>query len=633
MFVLAWAVGDVPAATADGAAITAARKENLYVRPSSLTELPSQAGKPDVLADKHYGPSALAVSRDGKLLYVAGADAREVSWVDLPTGRVVRRVAVQGVPTGLALTPDGTRLVVTCAAPRSTVAVLDAASGRPISTIPAGHTAMGPAISPDGRRLYVCNRFNNDVSIIDLPACKEVARVRTSREPVAAAVAPDGKAVLIADHLPNMRTDRRFEGDVMAVVTRIDAVTLATTAIPLPHGSGVVRGICVSPDGRYAFAAHLLSNFESAPIRVNGGWINTNVVSVIDLRQGKVVRTIGMDSLNLGAGNPWDIACTADGKFVCVSLSGTHELCVIETADLLSDPGKLMSPMMGVWPIYGGLGESLWRRTKLPGKGPRALAVAGMKVYAVQYFSDSVAVVDLAAAPDPAVSEIALGPPPKLTRQRWGELLFHDATICYEQWQSCASCHPDGRVDGLNWDLLNDGEGNPKNTKSLFMAHQMPPVMWEGVRETGEQAVRAGIEQILFSRRPEEEAAAIDEYLKSLKPVPSPHLVDGRLSAAAERGRALFDSERLNCSRCHPDPLYTDLKSHNVGSRGTEDRVEVFRTPTLLEVWRTAPYLHDGRYVSVKDVFAHGKHGLPRRNGKQLTEQEIDDLTAFVLSL
>ena len=54
--------------------------------------------------------------------------------------------------------------------------------------------------------------------------------------------------------------------------------------------------------------------------------------------------------------------------------------------------------MMGVWPIYPSLGASLWRRIKLPGKGPRGLAVAGSKVYVAEYFSDTVAVVDLAAA-------------------------------------------------------------------------------------------------------------------------------------------------------------------------------------------------------------------------------------------
>ena len=62
------------------------------------------------------------------------------------------------------------------------------------------------------------------------------------------------------------------------------------------------------------------------------------------------------------------------------------------------------------------------------------------------------------------VSEIALGPKPVMTEQRKGELYFRDARLCFQQWLSCATCHPDGRTDGLNWDLLNDGLGNPKDT-------------------------------------------------------------------------------------------------------------------------------------------------------------------------
>ena len=172
-----------------------------------------------------------------------------------------------------------------------------------------------------------------------------------------------------------------------------------------------------------------------------------NVVSIIDLRQRKVIRTIGMDEYDLGAGNPWDVACTADGKSVCVSLAGTHELCVIDSAELLSDAARIMSPMMGVWPIYTSLGDSLWRRIKLPGKGPRGLAVAGSKVYVAEYFSDTRGRGRSARgrrAPPSARSP--WGPPPQLTPERRGELLFHDATICYQHWQSCASCHPDGRM-------------------------------------------------------------------------------------------------------------------------------------------------------------------------------------------
>lgn len=585
----------------------------------------------------YQGPCALAASQDGKTLYAACADSRQVAWIELPAGKVTRRVKVPAEPTGLALSPDGARLIVTCAAPRSTVVVLDAATGGQVAAIPVGHTATGPAVSPDGKRLYVCNRFQDNVSVIDLAAGqgsgKELTRVPAVREPIAAAVSPDGRIVLVANHLPRTRTDGEFQGDVSPVVTVIDAQTLQTSGIELSHGANGLRGVCISPDGRHALVSHLLSNFQQVPFRVDMGWIDVNVVSLIDLRKRKLVRTIGMDEQDLGAANPWGVTFTRDGKSACVSLAGAHEMAVIETSVLLDDSARAMSPMMGVWPIYTSLGSSMWRRIKLPGKGPRGLAAAGGKVYVAQYFSDAVAVVDPQSASETAQATIALGPAPKLTEQRRGQLLFHDATICYQQWLSCSSCHPDARMDGINWDLTNDGVGNPKNTKSMLWAHRTPPAMSEGVRESAEEAVRSGIRHILFASRPEEEAVAIDAYLRSLQPIPSPHLIDGRLSPAAERGRKLFESREIGCARCHPAPFYTDLHSHNVDSRSPNERTDRFDTPTLVEVWRTAPYLHDGRYTTLRQLFMEGKHGLRRGRAATLNDQEIDDLVEFVLSL
>jgi YVTN family beta-propeller protein len=580
----------------------------------------------------YLGPTALAVTEDGETALVACADAGQVLWIDVTAAQVVRRVAVPGRPSDIAITPDGSQLLVACASPRSTVRVMDIDTGHTRQEIAAGHTAQAIAVSPDGSRLYVCNRFDHDVRVIDLATGRERRRVAVAREPIAVAVSPDGSSVIVANHLPNMPTDITLVGDVSPVVTIIDAHSPRTRQIHLPSGSNGLREVCVTPDGQHALVTHLLSNFQMVPTRLNTGWINTNVISIIEIESGHVYATIGMDEMDRGVGNPWGVTCTADGRTVCVSHAGTHEVSHIPLSVLLSSEARgTMSPMMAAWPIYTNLGATLWNRVSLAGRGPRGLATAGQRLYVAEYFSDAISVIDFHDAEKPELRRIPLGPAPRLTIQRRGELLFHDATICYQHWQSCASCHPDGRVDALNWDLLNDGAGNPKNTKSMLLTHRTPPVMAEGVRATAELAVRSGIEHILFSTRPEEEAEAIDEYLKALKPVPSPHLVESRLSESAERGRELFHSAAIRCDRCHPAPLYTDRRKHNVGSRGMFDKTSRFDTPTLVEVWRTAPYLHDGRYVTVKELLVDGKHGL--KDDVELTEQEIEDLLEFVLSL
>ena len=275
----------------------------------------------------------------------------------------------------------------------------------------------------------------------------------------------------------------------------------------------------------------------------------------------------------------------------------------------------------------------LRRRIKLPeASGPRAVVLMGSRICVANYFSDNISLIDLGAK-EAAVESIPLGPKMKMSRVQWGELYFHDATLCFQGWQSCATCHPgDARVDGLNWDLLNDGMGNPKNTKSMLLAHRTPPSMSLGARDTAETAVRAGITHILFSAVSEPVAEAIDAYLKSLKPVPSPHLVRGRLSAAAERGRKVF--ERAGCAQCHPPGLFTDLKAYDVGTHAAVDNsADRFDTPTLVELWRTAPYLHDGSAATVRDVLTtHNRHD---RHGKtsHLNAEEIEELCAYLLSL
>lgn len=615
------------------------------LRPLLLSTLACLLAAPLAHAAGYLGPGSVLASKDGKRLYVANLDARQIAVVDPAAGKVVKTIAMPATPTGMALSPDGATLYVTCAAPKSTVAVVDLAAGRIAATIPAGHTAIGPAVSPDGKRLWVCNRFDNDVSMIDLEAKKEIARVPATREPHGAAITPDGKTVFVINHLP---IDRGDGYDVAAMITVIDTATNKPTSIRLPNGSSSLRGLCMAPDGKYLYVTHLLSRYQMPTTQLERGWMNTNALTIIDAAEKKTVNTVLLDNVDLGAANPWGVATTADGKTICVAHFGARELSVIDAPGLMDKLAALAAPKKDKKDssLYASTTPAdvpndlsflvgLRKRMPLPGVGPQGVAVYESTAYVTEYFSDTLCAVDIAAKPaNPAqpVRQIALGPKPELTKERRGEMLFNDATICFQRWQSCASCHPDARADALNWDLMNDGLGNPKNTKSMLLAHQTPPSMWEAARGGAEEAVRSGITHILFAVRPEEEAVAIDEYLKSLKPVPSPHLIDGKLSPAAERGKKIFFDEAVGCARCHPEPLYTDLKMHNVNSRGQYDRRSDFDTPTLIECWRTAPYMHDGHYTTMKDLFLKGKH-----DGKavieKLTPQQIDDLVEFVLSL
>jgi hypothetical protein len=72
---------------------------------------------------------------------------------------------------------------------------------------------------------------------------------------------------------------------------------------------------------------------------------------------------------------------------------------------------------------------------------------------------------------------------------------------------------------------------------------------------------------------------------------------------------------------------------HNVGTRRQNEYTDRYDTPTLIETWRTAPYLHDGRYTTIRQLLVEGRHGLDHLPSDALDTQEIDDLVDFVLSL
>jgi mono/diheme cytochrome c family protein len=484
------------------------------------------------------------------------------------------------------------------------------------------------------------------VGIIDLEAQQEIGRIPVPREPVAAALTQDGKFLLVANHLHTVRAD---VDDVAACVSIIDTATRRVVKdIPLPSGSTTVRDIRISPNGEYACVTHVIGQFHLPTTQIERGWIDNNALTVIDVRCQRRLNTVLLDNIDSGAANPWAAAWTGDGRQICVTHAGTHELSIIDAPALLrklegteppaapasggavTTPGGTPVPPVNDLTFLVGLRQ----RIKLNQKGPRPLAVVGRKVYIGNYFSDSLSVLDLSGGTI-VPRTLTLGAPQRLSNVRQGELAFNDASLCFQGWQSCASCHSsDARVDGLNWDLLNDGIGNPKNVKSLLYAYKTPPSMALGIRANAQLAVRAGFRYILFTVPPEETAGAVDAYLESLRPIPSPYLERGKLSKAAARGRTLFKDPKVGCASCHPAGLYTDLKPYDAGTSGKFDKPEdKFFTPPLIEVWRTAPYLHDGSAATMRDVLTTSNKDDKHGKTSHLTQKQIEDLAAFVLSL
>jgi YVTN family beta-propeller protein len=514
-----------------------------------------------------------------------------------------------------------------------------------------GHTPMAPVISPDGETLCVANRFDNTVTLIDL-VTNSMRAVEVIREPIAQVLSDDGKRLFVANHLPEVRPflddENPYIGAEISVIDVEQGQLIKN--IELPNGSQGLRGIAISPDGTYVVATHILSHWTIPPTQVAQGAMNMNALSLIDTKTLEWIETAILDDPEDGAANPWAVTFSTDGRHLLVTHAGTHELSMIDFDALI----HRVAARGGATGLYDA-NDLTWmagirQRVPLSVNGPRALLEHDGKVYIPGYFSDDLVVIDL----DRIESSAPLFPLARASQPapaRLGERYFNDATLCFQQWQSCASCHPDGRSDTLYWDLLNDGMANTKNTKSLLMSALTPPVMWRGVRVDAATAVRAGIHHIQFTEPQPEQAQAIDAYLLNMRATPGPDLdanvletpkieqarctkchypgvPRGTLTTAARRGKTIFEG-KAGCAACHPHPTFTtgEMVDPGLGSGVPYD------VPSLIEVWRTAPYLHSGDALTLRETIMDFNWMQKRGRTKDLSEQERDDLLAYLRSL
>jgi hypothetical protein len=106
------------------------------------------------------------------------------------------------------------------------------------------------------------------------------------------------------------------------------------------------------------------------------------------------------------------------------------------------------------------------------------------------------------------------------------------------------------------------------------------------------------------------------------------------MNVGAQRGQAIFSRSDMRCVVCHPAPLYTDQKKHNVGTATVDEKIgPAFDTPTLKGLWNSAPYFHDGSAATLRDALTRATSSNEHNVTELLTEAELQDLIAFLLAL
>ncbi|HZJ10335.1 MAG TPA: beta-propeller fold lactonase family protein [Trueperaceae bacterium] len=601
-------------------------------------------------------PSAaapLALSPDGRTLWVVNPDADSVTALDTTSLRAAEPIHVGSEPWGVAVTPAGAVVVMN----RADGSLTLLAGGRR-HDVDVGPEPGGLALSPSGRTAYVTLSSSGELAVVDLELREVVARVPVGRMPWALAVSDDGDAdddderIVITHRVARLR----LGGSEASNDGKEGWLTLLTAT---DRGAGQGREVVLEPfefgypnglegvgiNGDTAFVAHLLASpeyprdFEST---VSAGLSTVSLAASTDPAPASLRLHVNDSSFSTPVNHPVAVAVSPDGATAYLVLAGSDAVMGV---DLASEGGP---ELIGFWPA---------------GSNPRGLVIAadGRRAYVMNYLSRDVSVLDLEdAAVRRELRRVRVAPETLSAVELRGKVLFHNASsapLSQLGWISCASCHLGGGSDGTTW-LTPDG---PRQTQPLWNLRGTAPFHASATRDEVQDFERdieelmagSGLAPGAFRRELGDPNGGLSADLDAL----ASYVLDGiRVPAAAlldeeslvAEGRSLFAG--AGCAGCHGGPHWTMSNLPGpVGDLAPNAEAEVldalrdvgtvdptrdvlgangFDVPTLLGLTATAPYLHDGSAATLEAVVADPEHA-----GRPFTAAETTALAAFLRTI
>lgn len=591
---------------------------------------------------RYKTPLNLAITPDGKELYVACEAAHTVIVVDVASRQKVAEIAVGRHPTDVAFSPDGERAYVSNRMD-DTVSVVDTISRKELATIAVGDEPHGVLVDRSGTHLYVLNTSSDSISIIDLATRKEVKRLTASRSPWSLSLSPDGAAIYITNNLSRFVP---FRSPSVSEVTVVDVERNVVEDRRVIAGANLMQGVDWHPSGEYALITLNRTKNLVPMTRLLQGWTITNGLGII-WKDGRVDQVL-LDEPGMSFPDPADVAITPDGRWALVTSSGSNRIAVVDVQKMI---GMLEAATPHdrehAFPNHLGKPCEFVARHIDVEYSPRGVVVTsdGKTAFVANALDDSLTAIDLDQWE--SLGRIDLGGPKEITKARYGEQVFHSANITYHRQFSCHSCHPDGHVDGLTYDIEPDGLGtSPVDNRTLRGILDTAPFKWEGTNPSLQR--QCGPRLAVFFTRIQpftaEQLSALDYYISTIPRPPNRYRPLGaELTDAQRRGKAMFERTMTNdgrmipkenrCSTCHSPPLYTDRQRHNIGTKLQWDRGGEFDTPHLNNIYDSAPYLHNGIAETLEEIWTrynpNDEHGVTN----DMTKDQLNDLIEYIKTL
>jgi len=621
--------------------------ENAHGKPFDFDEAMKKIAhptEPPVVeqAVRYKTPLNMALSPDGEEIYVACEASHSIIVVSVPKLRKVAEITVGHHPTDVTFSPNGAKAYVSNRLD-DTVAVVDVPSRKVLAAIPVGDEPHGLLTDAAGKHLYVLNTSADSISVIDTTALKEIKRLSASRSPWSLSRSPDGSLIYVTNNLSRFV---KFRTPSMSEVTAIDtAKKVIQDRIVIP-AANLLQGIDWHPSGKFALITLNRTKNLVPMTRLLQGWTITNGLGIV-WKDGHVDQVL-LDEPGMCFPDPADVAITPDGRLALVTSSGSNRIAVVDIPKLISMlEAASAHERERVFPNHMGKPTEFVITHILTKHSPRGILITpdGKTAFAANALDDSLTVIDLDKLE--AVGTVDLGGHKVITKVRYGERLFHSANITFHRQFSCHSCHPDGHIDGLTYDIEPDGIGVcPVDNRTLRGILDTAPFKWEGTNPSLQRQCGPRL-SVFFTRiQPftPEELSALDNYICTI-PRPSNRYrpLGAELTDAQRRGKKVFERTMTNdgrvipkqnrCATCHFPPLYTDRNRHDIGTKLPLDRESRFDTPHLSNIYDSAPYLHNGIAETLEEIWTrynpNDTHGVTN----DMTKDQLNDLIEYLKTL
>jgi PQQ-dependent catabolism-associated beta-propeller protein len=302
---------------------------------------------------------AVAVPAWADTVYVSDEVANVLHVVDGESGRLLGQVAVGKRPRGMALSHDGKQLYV-AAGEDDRIDVVDLATRKVVDHLPSGPDPERFVVSPDGRRLYIADEDDSQVAFVDIASKTITARIDVGGEPEGMAVSPDGKWVICTSEAASLAhfidADKAVLVDSLMVGARprdarftpdgrelwVSSEQRATVSVIDPASRKLLRTIDFEkespPENVQAVQMTMTRDGATAYVALGRG----NHVARIDVKSGKVgpYYTAGFRT--------WNLALSPDERRVYAANGLSGDLSLIDLKTGQSRTVKLEGRPWGV---------------------------------------------------------------------------------------------------------------------------------------------------------------------------------------------------------------------------------------------------------------------------------------------